>query len=166
MQSNMDQIAITISVDQNTHACYSESNITTVQPRGTNLLKDNVDRDISILTSLIRVYCDNKHSSQNLQQPSEELNLCRDCQDLLEYAITRRRICPLNPKPMCRKCKIHCYAKEYRSKIREVIRFSGAYLIKHGRFDLIFHYLLQAQKLRCWIWAQNQKGFMSLRVRT
>jgi len=105
-----------------------------------------VDHDLETLTSFIRIYCDNKHSSeksplQSLEIGGKSPNLCRNCQDLLEYAVKRREVCPLNPKPMCKKCRIHCYSEEYRSKIKEVMRFSGLYLIKRGRLDIIFHYL-------------------------
>ncbi|MFH0848829.1 MAG: nitrous oxide-stimulated promoter family protein [archaeon] len=118
-----------------------------------DFLQRDADRDIRTLASFIKIYCDNKHiAHRSLKKdpditPSanigdDDRNLCGDCQELLEYAIMRRSGCPLNPKPMCKKCKTHCYSKEHRSKIREVMRFSGAYLIKHGRFDLVFHYLL------------------------
>jgi len=130
----------------NLHFSISSRRLFYCKKSGEENLKDKVDRDIKILTSFIGIYCDNKHSSdksflQSLEITGDSSNLCRDCQDLLEYAVMRRRACPLNPKPMCKKCKIHCYPKEYRSKIKEVMRFSGAYLIKHGRFDLLFHYL-------------------------
>ena len=44
-------------------------------------------------------------------------------------------------KPMCKKCSTHCYAPSYQEKIREVMKFSGLYLIRHGRLDLLAHYL-------------------------
>ncbi len=50
-------------------------------------------------------------------------------------------MCPLDPKPTCKNCKIHCYAPENRAKIREVMRFSGMHMIIRGRVDMIFHYL-------------------------
>jgi hypothetical protein len=42
---------------------------------------------------------------------------------------------------MCKKCHTQCYNRNYREKVREVMRFSGPYLIKRGRLDLIYHYL-------------------------
>ena len=71
----------------------------------------------------------------------KELVLCQDCSRLLKYGTAKLLHCPYDPKPMCKKCKTHCYAPEYREKVRKVMRFSGSYLIKHGRLDLIFHYL-------------------------
>ncbi|MDP6633218.1 MAG: nitrous oxide-stimulated promoter family protein, partial [Dehalococcoidales bacterium] len=72
----------------------------------------------------------------------EDLVLCSDCQKLLTHGIAKLLQCPYNPKPMCKKCTPHCYAPSYRKKIREVMKFSGLYLVKHGRVDLMVHYFL------------------------
>jgi hypothetical protein len=42
---------------------------------------------------------------------------------------------------MCRKCPTQCYTRRYKERVREVMRFSGPYLIKRGRVDLLYHYL-------------------------
>jgi hypothetical protein len=42
---------------------------------------------------------------------------------------------------MCKKCTTPCYKGEYRSKIREIMKFSGIYLVKYGRLDVLYHYL-------------------------
>ena len=39
---------------------------------------------------------------------------------------------PYNPKLMRKKCEIQCYSQHYQQKVREVMRFSGPYLIKGG----------------------------------
>jgi hypothetical protein len=72
----------------------------------------------------------------------KDLVLCPDCAKLLNHGIAKLLLCPYDPKPVCKKCETHCYAPSYRERIREVMRFSGIYLIKHGRIDLILHYLL------------------------
>ncbi|MCZ2845214.1 MAG: nitrous oxide-stimulated promoter family protein [Candidatus Bathyarchaeota archaeon] len=109
--------------------------------------KGEVDKDTRILTEFIRIFCDNRHNTLDGRSKQlihfkndrgDYLELCPECMDLLEYSIRKRELCSLNPKPMCRKCKIHCYSEEYRSRIREVMRFSGKHLIKHGRFDFPF----------------------------
>ena len=66
--------------------------------------------------------------------------LCTDCRELLVYAIARRRACPLDPKPACKDCPIHCYKPERRAEIRKIMRFSGRHLILRGRLDLLWHY--------------------------
>ena len=71
-----------------------------------------------------------------------DLLLCEDCRKLLNHGIAKLLLCPYDPKPMCKKCETHCYAPGYREKVREVMKFSGMYLIKHGRVDLMVHYML------------------------
>jgi hypothetical protein len=66
--------------------------------------------------------------------------LCPDCTRLMRYALAMRLKCPYDPKPMCKKCTDHCYRGKYRERIREIMRFSGLYLVKHGRLDLLYHY--------------------------
>ncbi|MCW4033156.1 MAG: nitrous oxide-stimulated promoter family protein [Candidatus Bathyarchaeota archaeon] len=109
-----------------------------------------IDHDIQTLGKFVEIYCNNKHFSKdrkkwNLPKTKfkeiNELTLCKECSELLNYSINRTILCPLDPKPSCKKCRIHCYSDGYRAKIREVMKFSGIYLIKHGRFDLILHYI-------------------------
>ncbi|UCE26362.1 MAG: nitrous oxide-stimulated promoter family protein [Candidatus Coatesbacteria bacterium] len=68
--------------------------------------------------------------------------LCAGCAELLDYGLRKLAKCPLNPKPACKKCPVHCYEPLYRDRVRAVMRFSGPYLIKRGRLDLIFKFYL------------------------
>ena len=110
-------------------------------------------KDIKVLSEFISIFCRENH---NLEQKEvfvskdqrlgralgkKDLLLCEDCRKLLNHGIAKLLLCPYNPKPMCKKCQTHCYAPGYRQSVREVMRFSGMYLIKHGRFDLMIHYL-------------------------
>jgi len=70
-----------------------------------------------IINWMINYYCLNHHEGNGL---------CADCNDLLMYAVKRNENCPHGAgKPVCSSCEIHCYKKEYRKKIREVMKFSG-----------------------------------------
>jgi hypothetical protein len=119
-----------------------------------------VDIDVKILILFIRVYCGKQHSlSEKFHwEPSEKFwmlgalpapLLCKDCLDLLEYSAERRMLCPLDPKPTCKKCKIHCYQDDFRDRIREVMRFSGKHFLifafRHGLFkeswEIITHFI-------------------------
>lgn len=93
------------------------------------------ERDQQILIRFVKVYCHKKHGTGRGE-------LCDDCRDLLAYAKHKRDICPLDPKPKCKDCPVHCYGKEYREKIREVMRFSGMYHVKRGRVDWLVKYFL------------------------
>jgi hypothetical protein len=35
---------------------------------------------------------------------------------------------------------VHCYQPGHREKVRAIMRFSGPYLIRRGRLDLLWHY--------------------------
>ncbi len=81
-----------------------------------------LDNDIKMLAKFISAYCRGNHGTDK--------NCCPECEDLLQYAQKRRKLCPLTPKPACKKCSIHCYKPEYREKIRQVMRYSGKHILK------------------------------------
>ena len=95
--------------------------------------KQNQEKDIKVLATFIGVYCREKHRSAKGV-------LCAECDELLRYARMKREKCPLDPKPACKHCKIHCYGKSQRAKIREVMSYSGRRLLLRGRLDLLWHY--------------------------
>jgi YbgA-like uncharacterized protein len=106
--------------------------------------------DIRVLAKFIQVYCHAKHEPGSRQPSSlppelatgrrSHLYLCADCAGILAHGITKRRTCPLDPKPDCKSCRIHCYSKEYRARIREIMAFSGKRLILRGRLDYLWHF--------------------------
>ena len=111
------------------------------------------NKDIKVLGNFVFIFCRENHPTQTKEAfpiRDERLRsslgnknpvLCPDCLKLLDHGIAKLLLCPYDPKPICKKCETHCYAPAYRTKIREVMRFSGLYLVKHGRLDLMFHYL-------------------------
>jgi hypothetical protein len=111
-------------------------------------------KDLKVLAGFIGIYCRENHSERGRGEfpvRDDRLGaildvrrpvLCEECRRLLEHGIAKLLLCPYDPKPMCKKCPTHCYAQGYRERIREVMRFSGQYLVKHGRLDLILHYYL------------------------
>lgn len=92
-------------------------------------------RDRRILRRFIRIYCRHHH-----QVPKG--CLCPECRDLQSYALDRLDHCPMDPKPKCKDCPVHCYKPEYRLRIREVMKFSGIQLVKRGRVDWLVRYFL------------------------
>ncbi len=110
-------------------------------------------KDIRVLRDFISVFCRENHRAEakdtflikddRLRNSlgDKDVALCQDCGKLLSHGIAKLLLCPYDPKPMCKKCQTHCYAPGYRERIREVMKFSGLYLIKHGRLDLMVHYL-------------------------
>lgn len=106
-------------------------------------------KDLKVLALFTSVYCQSHHSAK--RKPLNDLpsgltslkryECCDGCTDFLRYAIERRLSCPLDPKPVCKHCTVHCYRKGHREQVREIMRFSGKTLIRRGRLDLLWHYL-------------------------
>jgi hypothetical protein len=116
-------------------------------------LDDKKGKDIRVLSDFISIFCRENHQAEakdafpikdvGLRKilGGKDLVLCNDCRKLLNHSIAKLLLCPYDPKPKCKKCETHCYAPHYRKRIQEVMKFSGPYLIKHGRLDLLVHYL-------------------------
>jgi hypothetical protein len=109
-------------------------------------------KDLRILGDFVSIYCRENHQAETKSVFStrdervlaalgdRDWPLCSDCTKLLHHGMAKLLLCPYDPKPMCKKCPTHCYAPGYRERIREVMRFSGLYLVKHGRLDMMVHY--------------------------
>jgi hypothetical protein len=108
-------------------------------------------KDAEVLAEFINIYCSDRHVSADKGPVKAggsvgtylercDFLLCGECRTLLLHAVSKRAICPCEPKPSCKKCVTHCYAPGYRETIREVMRYSGMRLIKKGRLDLIRKY--------------------------
>jgi YbgA-like uncharacterized protein len=94
---------------------------------------DRRSKDLAILEKFVQVYCHNHH--RNESDP-----LCDGCTDLFQYAEARLERCPLDPKPKCKDCPLHCYSPEYRQRVQEVMKSSGMYFVKRGRLDWLIRY--------------------------
>lgn len=121
-------------------------------PKLFDRLNDKKEKELRVLRDFISIFCREQHSGrvkdsfpikdERLHQAlgDKALALCHDCTRLFNHATAKLLLCPYDPKPMCKKCETHCYAPAYRQQIREVMKFSGIYLVKHGRVDLVVHY--------------------------
>lgn len=79
---------------------------------------DLIEKEGQILEKMLRIHCRAKHGS-----PGE---LCPECTQLLDYALTRLKACTFLPdKPVCGKCPIHCYREPQRSRVRQAMKFAG-----------------------------------------
>ena len=110
-------------------------------------------KDLRVLAHFVAVYCREHHGGEEkvpfpmgdlrLRDAlgDKELALCADCTRLLQHGTAKLLLCPYDPKPKCKDCETQCYAPGYRERVREVMRFSGVYLVRRGRLDLLAHYL-------------------------
>ncbi len=72
---------------------------------------------------MTQAYCSHFHGSK----PGE---LCEECQAFLDYAKKRLACCPYGAdKPVCAKCRIHCYKPEQKETAREIMRWAGPRLL-------------------------------------
>ena len=117
---------------------------------GKREISEKEKEDIGVLMKFVGIYCREHHNGEKIpfsfklfdirEIEKKEVSLCPDCTRLLTYGLTMRLKCPHDPKPMCKKCEIQCYRGEYKERIREIMKFSGIYMIKHGRVDMLYHY--------------------------
>lgn len=81
---------------------------------------------------MIGLYCKKKHHHAN--------GLCKDCQALMDYAQKRIEVCPfMETKTFCSACSVHCYQKEKRMQIKEVMKFSGPRMLWYHPLMAIRH---------------------------
>lgn len=94
-----------------------------------------IDREKKTINLMIKIYCRKKHGMKDGE-------LCEECQELLEYAHKRLSFCKFGEnKSTCSRCPIHCYKKDMKEKVKEVMRFSGPRLIIYNPIELIKHAL-------------------------
>ena len=84
-----------------------------------------------VVGKMIAIYCRAHH---NVLQKE----LCEACVELRDYSAERLERCPYGEKkPTCSKCPIHCFKKDRRLEIKEVMRFSGRRMIWKHPIDAI-----------------------------
>ncbi len=89
---------------------------------------------------MISLYCKKVH---------HYASLCVECNELLNYANNRAEKCPFKEtKSFCSNCKVHCYKPEMRSKIKNVMRYSGPIMIFYHPIIAIKHILHTIGKKR------------------
>ena len=79
-------------------------------------------REARTIASMIELYCRAHHGTKS--------GLCPECEELNAYARKRLSCCPFGQyKPVCAKCKVHCYKPAMREKIGAVMRFAGPRIV-------------------------------------
>ena len=103
-------------------------------------IKPKREREKETVSLMIRLYCRKKHGG---------IDLCPDCAALEAYARQRSDKCPfMETKTFCSNCKVHCYKKDMREKIREVMRFSGPRMIFYHPVMAIRHVIESKKEKR------------------
>ncbi|UQZ34361.1 nitrous oxide-stimulated promoter family protein [Paenibacillus sp. PK3_47] len=90
-----------------------------------------IHREKDIVSKMIRIYCTKKHRNKEL---------CEECRDLQEYAVKRLTLCKFGEeKSACAKCPVHCYKPFYRQKIKQVMRYSGPWMLLYHPIESVRH---------------------------
>ena len=81
---------------------------------------------------MIRLYC-RHHEGKD--------SLCRECQEMLDYAWQRLDRCKFGErKGTCKQCPVHCYRPDMRQRIAKVMRWAGPRM-------LIYHPMMAMRHL-------------------
>lgn len=84
------------------------------------------EQELKTVGIMIEIYCRHHHAA-NIPAGN---NLCASCRELYSYARQRTLKCPFGEeKPVCAKCRVHCYKPQMQEDIRKVMRFSGPKMI-------------------------------------
>lgn len=109
-----------------------------VNPRMKKLDSGALKREADTIRAMIEIYCKAHHGAKS--DAHGKRVLCEQCRELADYAMKRLACCPFDrEKPVCAKCKIHCYKPEQRQKICEVMRFSGPRIFLRHPFLALEH---------------------------
>lgn len=86
-------------------------------------------REQRTIEAMLHIWCE----AHPLHVRTRYGELCAGCEGLFEYASYRLFKCPYGEdKPTCKKCPIHCYTKDMRDQMHEVMRFAGPrMLLRH-----------------------------------
>lgn len=86
-------------------------------------------REQRTIEAMLRIWC----AAHPAHVRAGGVQLCAACEDLFEYASYRLLRCPYGEeKPTCKRCPIHCYTRERREQMHDVMRFAGPrMLLRH-----------------------------------
>ena len=96
------------------------------------------EKEKRVIQEMITLYCRKQH---------HELQLCKECNSLLQYAKQRIDCCPfIESKTFCSNCRVHCYRKEQREQIRQIMRYSGPRMLLHRPVMVLQHMWLSRKE--------------------
>ncbi len=106
-------------------------------------MSGRIRREKDCVARMIEIYCRDMHGGAGRSRPTgKEGGLCPECRRLLDYANARIDRCVFGAKKStCAKCAIHCYNKEMRARIKEVMRHSGPKMTYRHPWLSLMHFL-------------------------
>lgn len=111
-----------------------------------NDLSEQIRYETAIMRKMIALYCRGNHRLKDGSKLKKG-ELCSECEELLDYALTRIDNCPVkDTKDFCSNCEIHCYQATKREQIRVVMRYSGPRMMLHAPITAIRHVIRSSKK--------------------
>lgn len=102
-------------------------------------------KEQKMVGKMMVLYCKSKHG----RKAFKERGLCPQCRELLDYAEWKIRKCPfMEEKTFCSNCRVHCYKKEMRERIRQVMVFSGPRMLLYAPKAAIWHVICTLREKR------------------
>ncbi|WP_288624371.1 nitrous oxide-stimulated promoter family protein [uncultured Brachyspira sp.] len=106
----------------------------------TKKIKDKIEKEKSLVFLMIKIFCKSNHKNNNL---------CKECIELYNYASNKIDRCRfMETKTFCSACPSHCYKKDMREKIREVMIFSGKRMIFYRPILALKHLFITLKSKR------------------
>ena len=106
--------------------------------RDTLLRTPRLRREQRTIEAMLHIWCE----AHALHVRARYGELCLGCDCLFEYASYRLAKCPYGEeKPTCVKCPIHCYGRDKREMMKEVMRFAGPRMLLRHPILAIRHLL-------------------------
>ncbi|WP_316368929.1 nitrous oxide-stimulated promoter family protein [Candidatus Thiodiazotropha sp. CDECU1] len=95
-------------------------------------VKHRIEREKLTVSAMMRIFCRDHHHTDGI--------LCEDCDKLLDYARRRLDSCPFQEKkPACNHCTVHCYSKDMRVRVQDVMRYAGPRMVFRHPLLSLYH---------------------------
>jgi len=92
-----------------------------------------LNRERRTIAAMVAIYCRDHHHARGL---------CENCAALEAYARQRIDRCVYgSEKPTCFNCPVHCYKRDMREAVREVMRYAGPRMLRRHPILAIRHIL-------------------------
>lgn len=89
---------------------------------------------------MMAIYCHDHHHPEG--------GLCDACRQLMDYADRRLDTCPFQEtKPACNHCKVHCYSRDMRERVQNVMRYAGPKMLLRHPLLSVYHLLDKLRKV-------------------
>ncbi|HBK29983.1 MAG TPA: nitrous oxide-stimulated promoter family protein [Parabacteroides sp.] len=92
-----------------------------------------IEKEKQVVKWMVELYCRKKEGNEEL---------CPECLLLLDYAYKRLECCKFGEKKSsCQRCPIHCYKKDMRKRMKQIMRFSGPRMLLYYPIAALKHML-------------------------